>query len=66
MQTDIVDYRNGKYQGTLQKQQRSGLGILIDDDLAFYISHWHSNQLNGPTLVYLTHAKYIYGHWKNN
>lgn len=67
MQMDVIDYRNGKYQGPVSaSKQRSGLGIFIDDDLAFYISHWRQNQLNGPTLVYLTHGKYMYGLWKNN
>ena len=61
MQLDIVDYRNGKYQGKIRQEQRQGVGIFIDDDLTFYISHWHRNQLHGPTLVYLTHGKYMYG-----
>lgn len=36
-----VDYRNGKYEGQVNSlQQRHGLGIFIDDDLTFYVSHW--------------------------
>lgn len=67
MQADIFDYRNGKYQGPINSlKQRHGLGIFIDDDLTFHISHWLNNKLNGPTLVYLTHGKYIYGEWKMN
>lgn len=64
---DIVDYRNGKYQGSVaSNKQRHGMGIFIDDDLTFYISNWQQNKLNGPTLIYLTHGKYMYGEWKNN
>jgi len=67
MLTDILDYRNGKYQGpTTSNHQRHGLGIFIDDDLTFYISQWRQSKLNGPTLIYLSHGKYIYGEWKNN
>ena len=46
--------------------QRHGVGIFIDDDLTFYLSHWKSNKLNGPTLIYISHGKYIYGEWKDN
>lgn len=36
-----IDYRNAKYQGCLNSQNlRHGIGILIDDDLSFYISDW--------------------------
>jgi hypothetical protein len=36
-----ADYRNGKYEGQMNVQkQRHGLGIFIDDDLTFYVSHW--------------------------
>lgn len=67
MNIEIVDYRNGKYQGlTNAHSQRHGLGIFIDDDLTFYISHWDENRLKGPTLIYISHGKYIYGEWKNN
>ena len=38
---EIIDYRNGKYQGSINSShQRNGLGIFIDDDLTFYITHW--------------------------
>jgi uncharacterized protein YigE (DUF2233 family) len=67
MQSDIFDYRNGKYQGAVNSsKQRNGVGIFIDDDLAFHISHWANNKLHGPTLLYYTHGKYIYGEWKLN
>jgi len=67
MHSDIFDYRNGKYQGPVNSiKQRQGLGIFIDDDLSFYVSHWQENKLQGATLAYLTHGKYIYGEWKNN
>lgn len=59
---EIVDYRNGKYQGPLNAQrQRHGPGILLDDDLTFHASHWNRNALQGPTLLYLAHGKYMYG-----
>jgi hypothetical protein len=61
-----LTYRNGKYQGTLNKGlQRHGLGVMIDDDLTFHVSNWHEGKMQGATLVYLAHAKYIYGEWKN-
>lgn len=58
---DLLDYRNGQYQGPLQDSLRHGPGVFIDDDLTLYASHWHKNQLSGPTLVYISHGKYIYG-----
>ena len=62
-----LSYRNGKYQGFINNcLQRHGLGILIDDDLTFHVSNWHQDKMQGPTLIYLAHAKYIYGEWKNN
>lgn len=62
-----LSYRNGKYQGSLNPAlQRHGPGVLIDDDLTFHVSNWHEDKLHGPTLIYLAHAKYIYGEWKNN
>lgn len=67
MSFGCLSYRNGKYQGFLNSSsQRQGLGIMIDDDLTFHVSNWHENKMQGPTLVYLAHAKYIYGEWKNN
>jgi hypothetical protein len=66
MSFGCVSYRNGKYQGKLKGSQRHGVGVVIDDDLTFHVSHWLENRMQGPTLVYLAHAKYIYGEWKNN
>lgn len=61
------DFRNGKYQGEMNAQgQRHGLGIFIDDDLTFYISHWKQNRINGLSLIYISHGKYIYGEWKDS
>lgn len=63
-----VDYRNAKYQGPLTPgtSLRHGLGVLIDDDLSLYASHWQYNKLNGNTLIYLKHGQYVYGEWKEN
>lgn len=61
-----ADFRNGKYEGGMSGQQRHGLGIFIDDDLTFYISHWQRNHINGLSLIYISHGKYIYGEWKDN
>jgi hypothetical protein len=62
-----ADFRNGKYEGEMNRLgQRHGLGVFIDDDLTFYISHWRENRISGLTLIYISHGKYIYGEWKNN
>ena len=63
-----LDYRNAKYQGEvdLTGSTRKGFGILIDDDLSFYASQWKEGKLNGPTVIYMSHGKYIYGQWSNN
>lgn len=67
MSFSCLSYRNGKYQGMLNSSlQRHGLGVLVDDDLTFHVSNWHENRMQGPTLLYLAHARYIYGEWKNN
>lgn len=60
----VIDYRNARYQGSVnQSSCRHGLGIMVDDDLSFYVSQWNNNLLNGETLVYISHGKYIYGSW---
>mgnify|MGYP000872904330 CR=1 FL=1 len=65
--TSIIDYRNARYQGHVDNQEnRQNLGILVNDDLSFYVSNWKNNLLNGQTLVYISHGKYIYGDWLNN
>lgn len=63
----LIDYRNARYQGdTNEKDARHGYGILIDDDLSFYASHWHEGRINASTVIYISHAKYIYGQWQDN
>ena len=43
-----IDYRNARYQGPIDsKGNRQSLGILVDDDLSFYVSHWNDNLLDG-------------------
>lgn len=63
-----IDYRNAKYQGEVNPSgnTRKGYGILIDDDLSFYASLWRDGKLSGPTVIYISHGKYIYGEWLNN
>ena len=63
-----LDYRNDKYQGEASShtQARHGSVILIHDDLSFYASQWNDGKLNGPTMIYISHGKYIYGQWNNN
>ena len=62
------DYRNAKYQGEIEASNgtRKGYGILADDDLSFYASQWREGKLNGPTVIYISHGKYIYGEWMHN
>ncbi len=62
MISELVDYPNGRYQGRTNNQQlRHGPGVLIDDDLTFFASNFQRDLLNGPTLIFLAHAQYIYG-----
>lgn len=62
------DYRNAKYQGEIDPvtEVRTGSGILIDDDLSFYASNWKDGKINGSSVIYMSHGKYIYGQWYNN
>jgi len=63
----LIDYRNARYQGeTGSKESRNGYGILIDDDLSFYASHWQDGKINDATVIYISHGKYIYGQWQDN
>jgi hypothetical protein len=63
----LIDYRNAKYQGqTNSSSQRHGFGILVDDDLSFYVSTWKNGKLNDATMIYISHGKYIYGQWTDN
>jgi len=57
-----IDLRNAKFQGFLNdKQQRHGLGILLDDDLTLYFSEWQHDQLDGNTLILRMDGSFLYG-----
>lgn len=56
-----IDYRNAKYQGPSRNFLPEGTGILLDDTLSLAISIWKAGQANGPTLIFYSHSKYIYG-----
>lgn len=49
-----------------QTGSKNGHGILVDDDLSLYASQWVNDKLNGATVIYISHGKYIYGIWKDN
>lgn len=35
----VIDYRNARYQGIVNTSgNRHGLGVMVDDDLSFYVS----------------------------
>lgn len=47
----IIDYRNGRYQGELLNQQPHGIGIFMDRDFLFCIAEWREGQVEGSAII---------------
>jgi hypothetical protein len=48
-----LDYRNAKYQGVVNPENRKkqDIGILIDDKLTFILANWKNNIIDGPFFI---------------
>ena len=60
-----IEFRNGIYQGAKSSFSPESFGIYFDDDLHFHCSEWKSSLMNNHTAILVSHAKYIYGEWRD-
>ena len=56
-----LDFRNAKYQGFTKGKDIDGLGIVLDIDYMFSLSHWKKDVPNGSTLIVFQNRDYLYG-----
>ncbi|CAM6002816.1 unnamed protein product [Sphagnum balticum] len=49
----ILDYRNGKYQGTTAgiNMMRSGVGMVLDHNYLLGVGQWRNGQLEGAGFI---------------
>ena len=57
----ILEYRNGIYQGHTKGNKRNGYGMLINDDGYIMVGEWKNDLLIGKGFVFVDHAEYGYG-----
>ena len=62
---EMVDFRNGVYQGFTREEEPKGMGLFLDDQSVLYCSDWVRGVPEGRTAVFVSHGKYFYGEWKN-
>lgn len=63
----IIDYRNGKYQGTTVGVQmtREGVGMILDHNYLFAIATWKQGFVDGPAIIVFPDCTMFYGFLKN-
>ena len=61
MSVQILEYRNGIYQGNTKGSKRNGQGILLTDDGNIFVGEWKNDQLCGNALIFLDHNEYGFG-----
>lgn len=66
-QLRILDYRNGKYQGTTVGQQitRQGIGMVLDHNYLLTIAAWRQGYVEGQVLIIFPDCTMFYGFLKN-
>ena len=66
------DFLNAAFQGffnrkqTEQEQVLEGVGVVMDDELNWFLSDWSQGQLQGPSLVRFSSGMIVYGGFKEN
>lgn len=62
----IIDYRNGKYQGTTVGPQmtREGVGMILDHNYLLAIAAWRTGAADGPVLAVFPDCTLFYGFLK--
>jgi len=60
-----IDMRNAKYQGAVKQNTPQGLGFLFNLDHQLVLTHWNSEDIQGPTLLIYPNRNYLYGHIRN-
>jgi hypothetical protein len=68
----LGDCVNAVFQGFFDKyslfeeQSLDGLGIAIDDEFNFMLSHWKNSMLNGDSIVKTSSGHILYGAFEQN
>lgn len=62
----ILDYRNGKYQGTTTAplMTREGVGMVLDHNYLFAIAAWKQGVADGPALIVFPDCTLFFGFLK--
>lgn len=63
----ILDYRNGKYQGTTVGSQmtRDGVGMVLDHNYLLAIAAWKEGYVDGEVIIIFPDCTIFYGFLKN-
>jgi len=48
---DVLDYRNGRYQGQTLFKQPHGVGIFLTLNFTFIVAYWKHGKIDGKALV---------------
>lgn len=58
-----IDYRNARYQGQVDNLEPHGTGIALSEQMHFILSNWKNGVVDGKSLAFYGHGKYMYGDW---
>ncbi len=63
----IIDYRNGKYQGTTiaPNMVREGVGMILDHNYLFAIAAWKQGFADGPAFIAFPDCSIYFGFLKS-
>ena len=65
-QINIIDYRNGRFQGFTKDELYHGLGAILTDDFIFGLTYWQDGIANGPSILIFPDEKIFYGEFYND
>jgi len=59
----IIDYRNGKYQGTIQTHTRlpHGIGMFLTQDYHIALGSWKQGRIEGEGLILYPNGNICFG-----
>ena len=51
MYTEVIDFRNGRYQGQVYLNQPHGFGCFLTLNFALILAEWNQGKISGNTLI---------------
>lgn len=59
----IIDYRNGKYQGTIEAQTRlpNGMGMFLSQDYHIALGFWKQGRIEGECFIVFPNGSISFG-----